>query len=174
MVHHLDDSSRRVDLAEAAAEEGEVLAEHGDWPAVHRAGAGDHAVAVGPVPRDPEVTGAVPGQLVELGERAEVEQQVDPLAGGQLAARVLFLDGRPARACVDRLMPAPLQIGDLPRRGVRIGKLVGDDISGRGDLQVIVRRTSPEMQIQVILAAAAEGNGRGCLRCRVYVFPGRG
>src|SRR6516165_3707091 len=54
VVHHLDDLLA-VDLAEAAAEDGEVLAEHGDRPAVHRAGAGDHAVAVGPVPRDPEV-----------------------------------------------------------------------------------------------------------------------
>ena len=63
--------------------------------------------------------GAVPGQLVELGERAGVEQQVDPLAGGQLAARVLFLDGR-IRAGVDRFVPAALQIGELPRRGVRV------------------------------------------------------
>ena len=173
VVHHLDDLLA-VDLAEAAAEHGEVLAEHGDWPAVHRAGAGDHAVAVGPVPRDPEVTGAVPGQLVELGERAGVEQQVDPLAGGQLAARVLFLDGR-LRAGVDRFVPAALQIGELPRRSVRIGKLVGGAISGRGDQCGHRTRASGTWRMQRIslAAAAAEGNGSGAAAAAAQ-FQGEG
>jgi hypothetical protein len=44
----------------------------------------------------------VPGQFVEFGERSLVKQQVDPLTRGQLAARVLPLDGR-RRTRVNRL-----------------------------------------------------------------------
>ena len=109
VVHHLDDLLA-VHLAERAAEDGEVLAEHAHRPAVDGAVAGDHAVAVGPVGVHAEVGGAVPGQLVELGERARVEQPVDPLARGHLALGVLALHGRAAepactassRRCPDR------------------------------------------------------------------------
>jgi hypothetical protein len=60
-----------------------------------------------PVRLDAEVAGAVPGKLVELGERALVEQQVDPLAGGQLALVMLLRHGR-LRAGVYRLVPSAL------------------------------------------------------------------
>ena len=54
VVHHLDDLLAE-DLAERAAEDREVLAEHADRPAVDGAVAGHHAVAVGPVRGHPEV-----------------------------------------------------------------------------------------------------------------------
>ncbi len=122
VVHHLDDLLA-VDLAERPAEHGEVLAEHADRPAVDGAVAGDDAVAVGPVGRHVEVGGAVPGQLVELGERAGVEQPVDPLPRRHLAPRVLPLDGSLGSG-VDRVVPAPLQVGYLARGRVR-GILAG-------------------------------------------------
>ncbi len=64
-VEDLDDLLA-VDLAEAAAEDGHVLAEHADRPAVDGAVAGDHAVAVrAGCFSMPEVGRAVPGELVE-------------------------------------------------------------------------------------------------------------
>ena len=119
VIHDLDDLLA-VDLAERAAEHGEILAEHADRAPVHGAVPDDHAVPVGPGGRDPEVRGAVPGQLVELGERARVEQQLDPLPGGQLASLVL-LGHRLLRAGVHGLVPPPLEVGDLACGGVRSG-----------------------------------------------------
>ena len=72
-VHDLDDLLAE-DLAERAAEDGEVLGEDADLAAVDGAVAGDHAVAVGPVLLHAEGRRAVPRQLVELDERALVEQ----------------------------------------------------------------------------------------------------
>ena len=57
-VHDLDDLLA-VDLAERAAEDGHVLAEDRDGPAVDRAVAGDDAVAVRAVLLDAEVVRAV-------------------------------------------------------------------------------------------------------------------
>ncbi len=85
-----------IHLAERTAVDGEVLAEHADRPAVDRAVASHHAVAVWPVPRHAEIGSPVPGKLVELGEGARVQQRVDPLARGHLALGVLALD-LPAR-----------------------------------------------------------------------------
>src|SRR6185312_13354126 len=79
-VLHLDDLLR-VRLRQRAAEHGEVLGEQIDGAAVDRAPAGDDAVA-----------GDFLLQHVELLERALVEQELDALAGGQLAALVLGLD----------------------------------------------------------------------------------
>jgi hypothetical protein len=76
----------------------------------------------------PEVVGAVPGQLVELGERALVEKQLDPLPRGQLAPLVL-LGHRLLGAGVHGLLPPPLQVGDLARGGVRVG--FGGGVLGR-------------------------------------------
>ena len=56
-----------------------------DVAAVDGAGAGDHAVAVGTLLLHAEVDRPVPDQLVELDERARVEQRLDPLAGGLAA-----------------------------------------------------------------------------------------
>src|SRR5690606_17664030 len=122
-VHDLRDLLA-VHLAEAAAEHGEVLGEHADHPAVDRAVAGDDAVAVRPVLLQPEVGAAVPGQLVDLDERALVEEQVDPLASGLLAPGVLLLDG-PGRSGVDRLVEPELEIGQLAGRGVDVRLLLG-------------------------------------------------
>ena len=94
-VHHLVDLLGEH-LAEGAAEDREVLGEDEDLAAVDRAPAGDHAVGVGPL-LDAAGERPVAGQHVELVERARVEQDLDPLAGEQLALGVLALD-RPLRA----------------------------------------------------------------------------
>ena len=120
-VHDLGDLLA-VDLAERAAEHGEVLGEHADLAAVDGAVAGDHAVAVGPLLLQAERGGAVPGELVELDEGALVEEQLDALAGGLAALRVLLLD-RLGRARVDRLVEPALEVGELARGGV--------DVAGR-------------------------------------------
>ena len=93
------------DLAERAAEDGEVLAEHADPPAVDGPEAGDHAVGVGPVLLEAHAVGPVAGQHVELLERALVEQVVDALPGGHLALGVVLLD-RVRRAGVEGLLAA--------------------------------------------------------------------
>ncbi len=98
-VHGLDDLLA-VHLAERAAEDRRVLAEHRDVAAVDRAGAGDHAVAVGTLLLHAEVDRAVPDQLVELDERARVEQCLDTFAGGLAALGALALDGSRACPCV--------------------------------------------------------------------------
>src|SRR5690606_11394215 len=108
-VHDLDDLLA-VDLAEAAAELRDVLAEHAHRAAVDRAVAGHDAVAVWTAFGQAEARRAVPGQLVGLDERPGVDQQVDPLAGGQLAAGVLALDGRGGRG-VDRLVGTAFEVG---------------------------------------------------------------
>src|SRR3546814_417720 len=79
-------------LAERAAEHREVLAEHEHQPAVHGPPAGHHAVARDLLLGHPEIRGAVLHEHVPFLERAGIEQQVDTLAGGQLALLVLGLD----------------------------------------------------------------------------------
>ena len=71
----------------------------------------------------PKSCDAVPGELVELDERALVEQHADPLPGGHLAP-VVLLGHRPLRAGVHGLVPPSLQVGELARGGVRIGRRV--------------------------------------------------
>ena len=117
-VHDLDDLLAE-DLAEAAAEDGEVLGEDAHLAAVDGAVAGDDAVAVGAAVGHGEVLAAVPGQLVELGERARVEQLLDALARGALALGVLLVHG-PRGARVDGLLGPPAQVGELPGRGVDV------------------------------------------------------
>ena len=84
-------------------------AEHEDLAAVDRAPAGDHAVGERTGVLDAEAVGAVAGEHVELDERAGIEQQVDALARGELAALVLALDRRRAPG-VQRLLA---QLGEL-------------------------------------------------------------
>ena len=117
-VHHLGDLLA-VDLAQGAAEDGEVLGEHADLAALDGAVAGEDAVAVGALLLEPERGRAVPCQLVELDERALVEEHLDPLAGGPAALGVLLLDrlGRPG---VHGLVEATLQIGQLARSRVDV------------------------------------------------------
>ena len=57
----------------------------------------------GAVVLDAEPVGAVTGEHVELDERTGVEQQLEPLAGGELAPLVLALD-RLRAAGVQRLL----------------------------------------------------------------------
>ena len=61
-VHHLDDLLAE-DLAQRAAEDGEVLGEHADLAAVDRPVPGDDAVAVGALLLQAEVAGAVAREL---------------------------------------------------------------------------------------------------------------
>lgn len=147
-VHHLDDFLT-VYLAERAAEDGEVLRVHADGAAVDRPVAGDDTVSVGAVLLDAEVGGAVPGELVELHEGTLVEQEIDPLAGGQLALGVLLFDcacGTGVRGLVD----TALQVRDLARGGVdvdlfRLGHRVAAPclVTGTTDWWVLRLRARP-------------------------------
>ena len=89
-VHHLADLLR-VGAGEAAAEDGEVLREDEDLPALDRAIPGDHAVAEERPVLHAEVVVAVGLELVHLHERAGVEEQLDALARGELSLLVLLL-----------------------------------------------------------------------------------
>ena len=115
-VHHLVDLLGE-DLAQRAAEDGEVLAEDAHPPAVDGAEAGHHAVGVGPVVLQPHAVGPVPGQHVELLERPLVQQVLDALAGGQLPLGVVALDG-PRAARVQGLVLAFRQVGQALGHGV--------------------------------------------------------
>ena len=117
-VHHLAHLLRHH-LAEAAAEDGEVLGEDEDGAAVDRAVAGDDGVAPGPFLLHLEVVGAVADEGVELLEGAGVEQLLDPLAGGHLALRVLLLD-RLLGGGVDRRLAQLAQVGQLLLVGDRV------------------------------------------------------
>ena len=117
-VHHLAHLLRHH-LAEAAAEDGEVLGEDEDGSAIDRAVAGDDGVAPGPFLLHLEVVGAVADEGVELLEGAGVEQLLDPLAGGHLALRVLLLD-RLLGGGVDRRLAQLAQVGELLLVGDRV------------------------------------------------------
>ena len=143
-VHDLDDLLA-VDLAERAAEDREVLREDGDRAAVDRAVAGDDAVAVRAVLLQAEVGRAVPGELVQLHERTLVQQQFDPLAGGQLALGVLLLH-RARGAGVRRLVDAALQVRELARGGVDVDLAARTSgcgsLPGHGRTRLVERATA--------------------------------
>ncbi len=117
-VEHLDDLLA-VHLAEAAAEDGDVLAEDADRASVHRAVAGHNAVAERAVGLHAERRRAVPGELVQLDERALVEQRRDAFTGRLLAPGVLAFDGS-SRAGVHGLVVAVVEVGELAGSGVPI------------------------------------------------------
>jgi hypothetical protein len=81
-----------------AAEHGEVFGEYKSLAAVDGAPAGDDAVAGHFRLLHAEFGGAVLDEHVELLERALVEQKLDALARGELAARMLRLDALLAAA----------------------------------------------------------------------------
>src|SRR5579884_411909 len=85
-------------FGERSAEDGEVLRERVDQSPLHRAVAGDDSVARDALLVHPEIAVAMDDQLVELLERAGVEEQLDALARGELAFLVLTLDARFAAA----------------------------------------------------------------------------
>ena len=118
-LHDLDDLLAG-DLAERAAEDREVLRVHGDLAAVDGAGAGDDRVAVGALGLHAERVGAVAHELVELDERAGVEQLVDALARRLLALGVLLLDRRLA-ARRHGFVVAHLEVGELARGRGEVG-----------------------------------------------------
>ena len=68
-----------------------------------RPGAHDHPVAGDALGIHPEVMPLVHHQLVHLGERALVEEELEALAGGLLSGLVLALDA----------LRAPAQVGGL-------------------------------------------------------------
>ena len=115
-VHHLVDLLGE-DLAQGAAEDGEVLAEDADPAAVDRAETGDDAVGVGAVLLQAHAVGPVAGQHVELLERPLVQEVLDALPGGQLALGVVALDGTRA-AGVQGLVLAFGQVGQAFGHGM--------------------------------------------------------
>ena len=88
----------RLHLGERATEHGEILREDRHAAPADLAEAGDDAVAREALPLQPELADLVRGERAELLESAFVQQQRQPLAGGELAARVLLLDSFPATA----------------------------------------------------------------------------
>ena len=93
-------------LGKRAAEDREILREHVDQPAVDAAVAGDEAVARHHLLVHAEIAAAVGDQLVEFLEGAFVEQQLDALAGGELALLVLARAAlRPAALLGGRVAP---------------------------------------------------------------------
>ena len=139
-VHDLADLLG-VRLRQRSTEHREVLAEDEDEPAVDRAVAGDDAVAED-ARRQPErpsprcVTNAS-SSTNESG----VEQQLEPLARRQLAARVLLLDARlrrrrAATRCAHRLEPRE----SAPRSSAR--RLLRSRLSLRKDSRCGAHDTS--------------------------------
>ena len=123
-VHDLADLLR-VDLPERPAEDREVLAGDEDAPAVDGPVARDDAVAGGAIAIHAEVVRAMDRERVGLLERVAIEQQLDPLASGELALLVLLADGVLASRVQERGPPPPELFDPF------------DDGLGRG----VVRRT---------------------------------
>ncbi len=115
-VHDLADLLR-VPLAERAAEHGEILAEEEHQPAVDRARSGDDAIAGNGLVRHAEIDAIMLDIHVELLERSLVEQDLDPLARGELALGVLRSDALLAATHPGGLAPA-LKLLDRRRHGV--------------------------------------------------------
>src|SRR5215213_4084609 len=97
-------------LRQRAAEDGEVLREDEDQPAVDGPVPCHHAVTRDPLLSHAEVGAAMLDEHVGLFERAWIEQQFQPLAGAELAARMLRLDPLGAAA---KPRPLPLLLQPL-------------------------------------------------------------
>ena len=102
LVHHLADFFG-VRLGKSATEHGEVLAEHEHQPAVDHAVARNHAIARDLVVLHAEVDTAVFHKHVPLFKGAFIQQQFQPLTGGQLAFFVLGVDALLAAAQAGKL-----------------------------------------------------------------------
>src|SRR5215203_397812 len=115
-IHDLADLLR-VDFAQGTPEHGEVLGKDADLAPRNLTVARDDPIPEGPVLLQAEVVRAVHPVAVQLDERARVEQELDALAGRQLAAFSLPLDGLLGGRVGRRLtqMPQPLY---LPRCGI--------------------------------------------------------
>jgi len=110
-----------VHLAERAAEHREVLGEDADLAPADRAVAGDDAVSRRAALVQAEVRGPVLCERVELHERALVEEHLDPLARGLLAALALLLD-RAGLGFVDRFAAPSREVVELRGRGLGAGQ----------------------------------------------------
>ena len=119
----------RVGLAHGAAEHGEVLREAVHHAAVHRAPAGHHAVAGDALLAHAEVGAAVRHERADLDERAGVEQQLEPLAGGQPALGVDLGDAFGA-AAGERLLATAPQFGESLLVGSRASSDSGSRCGG--------------------------------------------
>src|SRR5690606_19409985 len=110
LIHHLADLLG-MRLGERSAEDGEVLAEDEDEPAVDRAVAGHHAVARYAALGHAELGRAMLDEHVPFLEGTGIEQNLEALACGELAFRVLGVDPAPAAAEARRrpLFLEPLQ-----------------------------------------------------------------
>ncbi len=71
---------------------------------MHRSPAADHAVPEKPLAVQPEMIGPVLDEGVQFTEGTLVQQQFDPLAGGEFSALMLRLDPFLA-AALERLFP---------------------------------------------------------------------
>ncbi len=96
---------------QAASEHREVLGEDEHGAAVDLAEAGHDCVAPRALVLDAEAARVVADQHVDLLERALVEQQLDPLPGGELALFVLPVDGALAPG-VECLLAQPPELLD--------------------------------------------------------------
>src|SRR5207253_5699339 len=115
-IQHLADLLGE-DLAQRAAEDGEVLREDEDLAAEDRPVTGDDRIAVRAPREHPEVGFAVPDVAVELHERTRVAQALHALPREQLPLRAVALDGALA-ARVQRLGAQLLEPRELLLGGV--------------------------------------------------------
>ncbi len=109
-----------VRLGQRTAEDREVLAVDEHQAAVDGPVTRDDAVAQDVLLAEPELPRPVGDERVELHERVRVQQQVQPLAGGELAPGVLSLDADRSPA-LERFRAQLLEPGDpfRVRRHVR-------------------------------------------------------
>ena len=130
--------ARDLDLAgraHRAGHDGEVVGADRDEPAVDLAVAGDHAVGGRVAALEPAHRVVDAGVQAELDERARLDEEVDPLAGGELPRVVLL--GDPLRPAAEaRLRAARLEVlGERAQDGRR-----GAGVGGHGVvLGVLVR-----------------------------------
>src|SRR4029077_14507561 len=115
-VHDLADLLG-VRLGERTAEDGEVLGEDVDRPAVDPSIASDDAVTGIDLVGEAEVGSPVGDEPVELDEAPLVEQQIETLARGELALLVLL--GDPCRSAA--LLGERLAVMEILKDGAGIG-----------------------------------------------------
>ena len=111
-LHQLDDLVG-VHLAQRAGRDGEVLAERGHRPAVHVAGAGDHAVGGIHLLVGAEGATGVADVHADFLEGARLEQRAQPVAGGEQPLGVALVDLLLATAKLDGAAAAAQLGNDL-------------------------------------------------------------
>ena len=123
-IHDLDDLGG-VGLRQRPAKDGEILREDVDETTIDAAAPGDDTITRYDPVLHPEVAAPMGDELVHLVERAGVEEQIDPLARGELAGGVLAGDARLAttKQCAPLVVLEPFvfiyQSGDRPPASVR-------------------------------------------------------